>query len=85
MQIPQIIVWFVKSIFPKKYKIMAKQYVDLDTLKFLLYDVHDLNSVLEQERYADHDQESIEIFINSVKDFSDKELFPYFKEMDEVV
>ena len=62
---------------------MAKQYVDLDTLKFLLYDVHDLNSVLEQERYADHDQESIEIFINSVKDFSDKELFPYFKEMDE--
>ena len=62
---------------------MAKQYVDLDTLKYLLYNIHDLESVLAQEKYADHDRASIEIFINSVKDFSDKELFPYFKEMDE--
>ncbi|MEM9824250.1 MAG: acyl-CoA dehydrogenase family protein [Bacteroidota bacterium] len=62
---------------------MAKQYLDLDTLKFLLYNVHDLDSVLAQEKYADHDREAIEIFLNSVKDFSDQELFPYFQEMDE--
>ena len=62
---------------------MANQYVDLETLKFLLYKVHNVQDVLDQERYADYDKESIEILLNSVKDFSDKELFPYFREMDE--
>jgi butyryl-CoA dehydrogenase len=62
---------------------MANQYVDLETLKFLLYKVHGVQGVLDQERYADYDQESIEMLLNSVKDFSDKELFPYFREMDE--
>lgn len=62
---------------------MANQYVDLETLKFLLYDVHDVQEVLNQDRYKDYDKESIELLVNSVKDFSDKELFPYFREMDE--
>lgn len=62
---------------------MANQYVDIETLKFLLYKVNGLQDVLDQERYADYDQESIELLLNSVKDFSDRELFPYFKEMDE--
>lgn len=62
---------------------MANQYVDLETLKFLLYKVNNLQDVLDQERYADYDQESIDLLLNSVKDFSDKELFPYFREMDE--
>ncbi|WP_298318868.1 acyl-CoA dehydrogenase [uncultured Aquimarina sp.] len=62
---------------------MTKEYIDLDTLKYLLYDVHQLEEVLEQDRFADHDKESLELFLNSVKEFSDRELFPYFKEMDE--
>ena len=62
---------------------MANQYVDLETLKFLLYKVNKVQEVLDQERYADYDRESIDILLNSVKDFSDKELFPYFREMDE--
>ena len=62
---------------------MANQYVDLATLKFLLYKVHTVQDVLDQERYADYDKESIDLLLNSVKDFSDKELFPYFREMDE--
>jgi len=62
---------------------MANQYVDLETLKFLLYKVNNLQEVLDQERYADYDQESVDMLLNSVKDFSDKELFPYFREMDE--
>jgi butyryl-CoA dehydrogenase len=61
---------------------MANQYIDLDTLKFLLYEVHDLQGVLDQARYADYDQASVELFLNAVKDFSDKELFPFFREMD---
>ncbi len=62
---------------------MAKQYVDMDTLNFLLHQVHNLSEVLEKERYADHDLESMDLFLNSVKDFSDQELFPYFQEMDQ--
>lgn len=62
---------------------MANQYVDLETLKFLLYNVHEVQEVLNQEKYADYDRESVDLLLNSVKDFSDKELFPYFKEMDE--
>ena len=62
---------------------MANKYIDIDTLKFLLYDVHQLKEVLEKEHFSDHDIESVDMFLNSVKDFSDKELFPYFKEMDD--
>ncbi len=62
---------------------MAKQYIDMDTLKFLLFDVHNLQTVLKQDRYSDYDQESIDMMLNAVKDFSDKEMFPYFREMDE--
>jgi alkylation response protein AidB-like acyl-CoA dehydrogenase len=62
---------------------MANQYIDLDTLKYLLYEVHDLQDVLDQSRHGDYDQESIELFLNAVKDFADRELFPFFREMDE--
>ena len=62
---------------------MANTYVEMETLKFLLINVNDLNSVLQQERFADYDEESISLMLDSVKDFSDKELYPYFKEMDE--
>ncbi|MGB5387589.1 MAG: acyl-CoA dehydrogenase family protein, partial [Eudoraea sp.] len=62
---------------------MASQYLDLDTLKFLLYEVHDLQNVLKQNRHDNYDLESIELFLNAVKDFADRELFPFFHEMDE--
>ncbi|WP_297694995.1 acyl-CoA dehydrogenase [uncultured Eudoraea sp.] len=62
---------------------MANQYIDIDALKFLLYEVHDLQNVLDQSRHDDYDQESVELFLNAVKDFSDREMFPFFREMDE--
>ena len=62
---------------------MAKEYIDINTLKFLLYDVHKLEALLSEERFADHDIASLDLFIDSVKEFSDRELFPYIKEMDE--
>ena len=61
---------------------MAHDYIDLNTLKFLLYDVHHLDEVLEQERFQDYDRASVDLFLNAVSDFSDKELYPYFEEMD---
>ncbi|MCM4152321.1 acyl-CoA dehydrogenase [Arenibacter sp. N53] len=62
---------------------MAKEYVDIATLKYLLYEVHEVEELLSSERYQDYDKGSLDLFINSIKEFSDRELFPYFKEMDE--
>ena len=62
---------------------MPKKYIDLDTLKYILYDVRKLENLLTRERFEDHDMESLDLFIDSAKEFSDRELYPYLKEMDE--
>ena len=62
---------------------MAEKYVDVDTLKYMLYDVHNLEGLLSRERFQDHDKESLDMFLDSVKEFADRELFPHCKEMDE--
>jgi len=58
------------------------EYVSVDHLKFLLNEVHDINEVLAQERFADYDSESIDLLLDSIKSWSDQELFPYVVEMD---
>ena len=62
---------------------MAKEYVDIATLKFLLYQVHEVENLLSAERFQDYDKDSLDLFLNAIKEFSDRELFPYFKAMDE--
>ncbi|RLD28407.1 MAG: acyl-CoA dehydrogenase [Bacteroidetes bacterium] len=62
---------------------MKHDYVDIDTLKFLLYNVHQTEDLLSRERFSDYDITSIDIFIDSVKTFSDTALFPFIKDMDE--
>ena len=61
---------------------MSKKYVDLETFKYILYDIHKLENLLSRERFQEHDLESLDMFIDSVKEFSDRELYPYFQEMD---
>ena len=51
---------------------MADKYVDIDTLKYLLYDVHELEKLLKRERFVDHDKESLDMFLDSSKDFADR-------------
>ena len=62
---------------------MPKKYMDLETLKYVLYDIHKLEDLLTRERFKEHDLESLDLFIDSVKEFSDRDLYPYFKEMDQ--
>ncbi len=62
---------------------MPQKYIDIDTLKFQLNNTHDLESLLTTNYYGHHDMESINLFLESIKDFSDKELYPVFREMDE--
>ena len=62
---------------------MADNYVDIDTLKYMLHDVHKLEGLLDRERFQDHDKEALDLFIDSTKTFADMELFPYMQAMDE--
>jgi butyryl-CoA dehydrogenase len=62
---------------------MADKYVDLNTIKFMMHDVHKIEELLNRERFQDHDKASLDMFLESTKEFADRELFPYFKEMDE--
>lgn len=59
------------------------EYVNMDTLRFQLEQVHHLESLFQYPRYQDFDPDAIHIFLDAVKDFSDQELYPVFREMDE--
>jgi len=58
-------------------------YMNMDTLSFLLFDVHRLDKLFDNERYQAFDKEAILLFLQSVADFSDQDLAPLFREMDE--
>jgi len=62
---------------------MKHDYVDIDTLKFLVYNVHQIEDLLNKERFSEYDKIALDIFIDSVKTFSDTALYPFIKEMDE--
>ncbi len=62
---------------------MASQYVNLDFLRFLLFEVHHAGDLSKYDRYREYDISTINILIDSVKSFADQDLYPYFKEMDE--
>ncbi len=62
---------------------MASKYIDIKTVKFFMNNVQELENILERERFADYNMESVDLYIESVKKFADRELFPYIKEMDE--
>lgn len=55
----------------------------METLKFLLYDVHQYEELLKLDRFKDFDLDSSDIMIDTAKDWADKEFYPYYREMDE--
>ena len=62
---------------------MARQYISMENLRFLLYEVHEIDKLTAYERYAHvGGKDEMDLLINAAKDIADKELFPFFKEMD---
>ena len=61
---------------------MAK-YMCMDTLKFLLHEVHDINEIFKLEKYTDYDAEATDILLDSAKAWGDQDFYPYYREMDE--
>jgi alkylation response protein AidB-like acyl-CoA dehydrogenase len=66
-----------------KYRFIMAAYLNMDTLRFQLNEVHNMKLLFELDRFSDYDKEAILLFLDSIKDFSDKELYPFFREMDE--
>ena len=62
---------------------MASKYIDIKTVKFFMNNVQELDNILDKERFVDYNIESVDLYIESVKKFADRELFPFIKEMDE--
>ena len=54
---------------------MASKYIDIKTVKFFMNSVQELEKILNKERFIDHNSESVDLYIDSVKKFADRELF----------
>ena len=59
------------------------EYVHLPTLQFLLREVHQFATLLQLPRYAHLDEASTDLMMQAAKDYADKAMYPFFKEMDE--
>ena len=59
------------------------RYMSMENLRFCLFEVHRVEDVLSIPRFSDYDHEAIDMLLDSVKAWADKEAFPYFREMDE--
>jgi butyryl-CoA dehydrogenase len=59
------------------------QYVNMETIRFFMYDVHQTEQIIAANRYSAYDRASIDMLLDSVKSFCDKSIHPFIKEMDE--
>lgn len=58
-------------------------YLNMDTLRFQLFDVMKLEDLFAYDHFKDFDKGDVNILLDSIKDFSDQELYSCFREMDE--
>ena len=61
---------------------MARQYVNMKNLRFMLHQVHNLEEVLQQDYYEMHDLESMDMMLDAAKQMADTYLFPHYEDMD---
>ncbi len=59
------------------------RYMCMDTLKFLVFDVHRIQELLQYERFAAFDTDSINILLDSAMSWADQDFYPYYRDMDE--
>lgn len=58
------------------------KYISMENIKFVLHEVLGVENLCQYERYADYDKDSFNILLESMKDYSDKVLYPVYEEMD---
>ncbi len=61
---------------------MANKYFDLKTLNFLLYDVHNVTSLVKLPYFQDHSKETFEMILASAIAIADKLMYPNLDTVD---
>ncbi len=59
------------------------RYTSMELIRFLLFDVHKVESLFQYERFSHLDAEQAWMILESAKLLADQEMFPYFKIFDE--
>jgi alkylation response protein AidB-like acyl-CoA dehydrogenase len=59
------------------------RYLCMDTLRFLLFDVHQAETLLAYDHYHGFDKGAFDMLLDAAKVWADQDFYPYFKEMDE--
>lgn len=59
------------------------QYISIEHLRFLLFEVHQVQELFRHAFFSHLDTEQINMMIDSAKALADRDMFPFFKEMDE--
>lgn len=59
------------------------RYVCMDTLRFLLFDVHHAEEVFAYSRYQQYNKDMVGLLLDSMKEWADCDFYPVYKEMDE--
>lgn len=54
----------------------------MENIKFLLYNVHNIESLFTHEKFSEYNREAIDMMMDASKDYADRELHPYLEEMD---
>lgn len=55
----------------------------METLKFLLHDVHNVEELFQLEKYSEYEKDGVNILLESAKAWADQDFYPSFREMDE--
>lgn len=59
------------------------RYTSMELLRYLLFDVHQVDTLFQYERFSHLDKEQAWMILESAKLLADQEMFPYFKVLDE--
>ena len=58
-------------------------YASMEHLRFLLHEVHAITDLFKYPRFSHLEKEQVDMMIQSAKDFADRDLYPFFREMDQ--
>lgn len=61
---------------------MAKNYFNKRNVDFLLYEVHEAETLTQHARYADHNKETFDMTIDAATQIADNLMFPFVKDVD---
>lgn len=61
---------------------MAKQYMSMRNLRFLMHEVFKVEDLTKHPLYAEHSKETFDMMLDAAKQIGDTLLFPIYEEMD---